>query len=283
LHRFQVDSSLQRTIADYLIAQQFDEGRGFSPDSLAYGGWGYGEPGLPFGMHGHVDISHTRRVIEALMEWDEEKAKAEAEAKGNGKWKGKGNGKAEVKRKEAVKYFLKGVQRQPDDLRCYEDCLSRKRLPYDGGFVASVVTISTIKSEPVEIDSAGIHYPSYATATCDGFLTMHALGIQGTDEYQDAKKWLIENQNLNTIDGLSADDPEQWDEVMHYYHFAVRSEAMSMIDPNGSWKKEMEKILINEQTPEGYYINPIGGVNKEDDPLMATIFCIQVLTVLSTQ
>jgi len=30
-----------------------------------------------------------------------------------------------------------------------------------------------------------------------------------------------------------------------------------------------------EQQPDGYYINPIGGVNKEDDPLMATIFAVQ--------
>jgi len=79
------------------------------------------------------------------------------------------------------------------------------------------------------------------------------------------------------IDGLSANDPEQWGEVMHYYHFAVRAEAMKIIDPEGRWKKEIITIIQKEQKPEGYFINPIGGVNKEDDPLMATIFCIQAL------
>src|SRR5688500_3232701 len=135
LHRFQVDSSLQRIIAEYLITQRFDEERGFTKDSLAYGGWGYGEPDLPFGKYGHVDISHTRRVIAAVMECRFVKAEAKAKAK------------------ESVKYFLKGIQRQPGDSRIYEGCKSREHLPYDGGFVASVVTLSTIKSEPVEIDS----------------------------------------------------------------------------------------------------------------------------------
>ena len=259
LHKTNRDTVLQRIIAEYLLSQQFIESRGINKDHLAYGGWGYGEANLPEGQHGHVDISHTRRVTEALMEWDE----------------------AEVK--EGVLLFLKGVQRYPSDTRLYEGCKSRADLPYDGGFVASVVTMSTIKSEPVEIDSVGLHYPSYATATCDGFMTMHALGMLETDAYQDAKKWLIENQNLNTIDGLSADDPEQWDEVMHYYHLAVRSEAMKIIDPEGAWKKKIAKIIKREQQPEGFFINPIGGVNKEDDPLMATIFCIQVLKVISTQ
>ena len=261
LHRWQTDTLLQRKIAAYLIAQQFDEDRGFSPDSLVYGGWGYGEPGLPFGMHGHVDISHTRRVAEALKETDFLTK--------------------EIKDKATL--FIEGVQRYPEDTRLYEGCKSRADLPYDGGFIASVVTMSTIKSEPVLLEKAGYHYPSYATATCDGFMTLHALGLDNSPQYADAANWLKQNQNMRTIDGLSPDDPEQWDEVMHYYHFAVRAEAMSMIDPDGSWKKEMEKILINEQTTEGYYINPIGGVNKEDDPLMATIFCIQVLKVISTQ
>lgn len=257
LHKTNRDTALQRIIAEYLLNQQFIESRGINKDHLAYGGWGYGEANLPEGQHGHVDISHTRRVTEALMEWEEAKAKAKAE--------------------ESVVLFLKGVQRYPDDTRLYEGCKSRADVPYDGGFVASVVTMSTIKSEPVEIDSAGIHYPSYATATCDGFLTMHALGMQQSGEYQDAKKWLIDHQNMTTIDGLSSDDPEQWDEVMHYYHFAVRSETMRIIDPEGPWEKKIAAIIKNEQQHEGFFINPIGGVNKEDDPLMATIFCIQAL------
>jgi hypothetical protein len=45
----------------------------------------------------------------------------------------------------------------------------------------------------------------------------------------------------------------------------------------------MKKALIREQQKDGYYINPLGGVNKEDDPLMATIFCIQAFASLAGQ
>jgi hypothetical protein len=80
---------------------------------------------------------------------------------------------------------------------------------------------------------------------------------------------------MHTIDGLKEDDPEQWYQIMHYYHLAVRAEAMTVANISGSWSKEITKILIDEQTESGYYINPMGGVNKEDDPLMATIFAVQ--------
>lgn len=256
----QGDTSLQNILIDYLLDQQFTEQRGFDSTHLAYGGWGYGEAGLPYGRHGHVDISHTRRVTEALCEAGYLRHNDLQERIGSD-----------------VEFFIEGVQRHPDDRRLYEGCKSRKDLPYDGGFIASVVTLSTIKSQPVEFAGAGIHYPSYATATCDGLMTMRMLGLQKTKAYTDTKKWLKENQHYSTIDGLK-DHPEQWDEIMHYYHLAVRSEAMNVADPYGAWRDSIEMILEKEIHPDGSYVNPLGGVNKEDDPLMATIFAIQALS-----
>ncbi len=258
----QQDTALQNILVGHLLREQFIEHRGIAPDNLAYGGWGYGEPGLPFGEHGHVDVSHTRRIVEAL------KMKAEAKAKET----------PTVSRSHALalsRHFLQGVQRTQEDPRLYEGCLSRKALPYDGGFISSTVTLATNKCEPVLIEGAGYHYPSYATATCDGFLAMHALGMTDTKAYADAKQWLEKNQDMSTIEGLSKEDPEQWHEVMHYYHWAVRAEAMTAAGITGPWSKELQRMLIKEQQPDGYYINPIGGVNKEDDPLMATIFAVQ--------
>ncbi len=252
LYKLERDTALQQSIAAYFHQQQFIQERGFSIDSLAFGGWGYGESNLKHGEHGHVDISHTRRIAEALIET--------------------GNIKTQIK--EDVFLFLKGVQRSPEDLRLYKGCVDREKLPYDGGFISSAVTLATNKSQPYLIDSAGYHYPSYATATCDGLLAMHALSLHKTSTYQDASKWLIANQQMHTIDGLTH-HPEQWDEVMHFYHLSVRSEAMSIIDPDGGWQDTISRMLIEEQLPEGYFINHLGGINKEDDPLMATIFAIQ--------
>ena len=272
------DTTLQRIIADHLLREQFIEHRGITPDNLAYGGWGYGEPGIPHGEHGHVDISHTRRIVEALMNFGRNGIHQSPPSKGVGGVFTLTSQNTHFSRSHALTFsrvFLQSVQRTPEDARLYEGCLSRKALPYDGGFISSAVTLATNKSVPVFIPGAGYHYPSYATATCDGLLAMHALGMKETQAYQDANHWLEKNQDMSTIDGLSKDDPEQWYQVMHYYHWAVRAEAMTAAGISGPWSQQLTKLLIKEQQPGGYYINPIGGVNKEDDPLMATIFAIQ--------
>jgi hypothetical protein len=67
---------------------------------------------------------------------------------------------------------------------------------------------------------------------------------------------------------------------MHYYHWSVRAEAMRAAGIQGAWESDLRKALLEEQQPGGFYINPIGGVNKEDDPLMATIFCVQAFTAI---
>lgn len=253
-HKLQIDATLQESIAQYLIAQQFDNSREFDQTHLVYGGWGYGEI-LKRGEHGHVDVSHTRRVVEALVESEYINADI----------------------LKATLLFLSAAQHRKDDPRYIDSCVIQK-MDFDGGFISSPVTLETNKSIPVSMDSCGSKFPSYATATCDGFLALHSLGMEKSGMYDDAKKWLERNKNISKIDGLGDDDPEQWTEIMHYYHFAVRAEAMSIIEPKGAWRDSLSGLLIKEQLPDGSYMNPIGGVNKEDDPLMATIFCIQAGT-----
>jgi len=286
----QRDTALQHIIADHLLKEQFVEHRGITPDNVAYGGWGYGEPDLPFGEHGHVDISHTRRIVEALIE----EAKAEAKAKETHSQDTILYGRVQhdptkmnvtqdthlllsytLTLLRSVPLFLEGVQRSPSDPRLYEGCVSRIDLPYDGGFISSLATLATNKCEPVLVKDVGYHYPSYATATCDGLLALHSLGLTDSKAYKDAVQWLAKNQNMNTIDGLSSHDPEQWYQVMHYYHFAVRAEAMTVAGIEGPWSDQLTRMLIKEQHPDGFYMNPLGGVNKEDDPLMATIFAVE--------
>jgi len=277
LHATNTDTLLQRRLANYLLSQQFIESRGIRPDQLAYGGWGYGEPDLKPGDYGHVDISHTRRITEALIET---------------KFLNPANAAAQVNfvlhqntliletpdRVKAITLFLEGAQRSREDDRLYEGCFSRAKLPYDGGFVSSMATLPTNKCQPVIINGTGIYYPSYATATCDGFLALHALGLNQSQAYQDAKQWLTDHQQIEVVDGLSSQDAEQWYLVMHYYHLSVRAEAMMKARIQGPWIEKMKSVLVSEQQKGGYYINPLGGVNKEDDPLMATIFCVQAFT-----
>jgi hypothetical protein len=311
------DTTLQHLIADHLLREQFTEHRGISPDHLAYGGWGYGEPGLPYGQHGHVDISHTRRIIESLLMYDSSLAPIESldiDERQGGKAEGPGTARipqcSEATKRERnaatpihenlsslhshpqlltvlqsypltqTRIFLQGLQQDPSDARRYEGCTSRQHLPYDGGFISSTVTMYTNKSVSIIIPDAGIHYPSYATATCDGLMAMHALGMQNTKAYADARDWLQKHQDMTTIEGLSPDDPEQWHRVMHYYHFAVRAEAMTAAGIGGPWSNQLTTLLIREQRFNGNYMNPIGGANKEDDPLLATMFGVIAMTYL---
>ena len=195
------------------MKEQFVELRGINPDNVAYGGWGYGEPDLPFGTHGHVDLSHTRRIIESLLiaKSIPVKDSLSDQLQYSPPLKGVG-GLFIVDHSQSltnsqsctssVSTFLHSVQRSPEDPRLYEGCTSRKDLPYDGGFVSSVATLATNKCEPVFIKDAGYHYPSYATATCDGLLALLALGMKYSQAYKDAVQWLAKNQNMNTIDEL---------------------------------------------------------------------------------
>ena len=51
----------------HLRVQQFSEANGWTPDHVAYGGWGMGGPIRRPPDAGHVDLSMTRFVIEALQ------------------------------------------------------------------------------------------------------------------------------------------------------------------------------------------------------------------------
>jgi len=60
-----LDKELKPMIA-YLRAQQFSEDNGWKPGDPAYGGWGMGGPVHKPPFAGHVDLSMTRSVLEAL-------------------------------------------------------------------------------------------------------------------------------------------------------------------------------------------------------------------------
>jgi hypothetical protein len=276
-----IDDERQWKLITYLLDQQFIENRGTPPSSMAYGGWGYGETDLKAGEFGHVDISHTRRITEALNE--QHYFRMEDYIPGHSYYHPSIDKDtitlSPMNRWKAINIFLQGAQRAPGDHRLYEGCTDRTNIPYDGGFVSSMYTLSTNKCQPYNVNDC-YHYPSYATATCDGLLALHALGLQGTKEYADAVGWLKAHQDIDVIDGLSKNDPEQWYQIMHYYHWSVRAEAMTAAHIEGPWKSSLKDALVREQLQDGSYLNPLSGVNKEDDPLMATIFCVQAFTQL---
>jgi hypothetical protein len=57
---------LVRRMTEYLLSQQFTEDNGWTPDHPAYGAWGMGGERRRPPEPGHVDLSMTRYVIQAL-------------------------------------------------------------------------------------------------------------------------------------------------------------------------------------------------------------------------
>ncbi|MEO1628030.1 MAG: prenyltransferase/squalene oxidase repeat-containing protein [Bacteroidota bacterium] len=248
----QTDRLLIQQMADYLLSQQFTEQRGISPEQLAYGAWGFGETHLSEGATGHVDLSHTRRILESL------------------RWAGRLDSASLRK----VGSFLQVVQKHPKGQKPQPGHHSLDSLTYDGGFYASAVTTSTNKSR---LDSLQL-YPSYATATADGLLALLAAGrAVESEEVQAAHCWLQAHPILYRPEGIPTDDPYRWHEVMFFYHLSVRAEALAAVGDEGEWREKMSKLLQEVQRSDGSYLNPVGSLNKEDDPLLATALGIIAL------
>ncbi len=252
------DKILIDKMKKYLIEQQFDEDRGINPKELSYGGWGFGETKLAKGEVGHIDLSHTRRILQALRE--------------------AGHQDKETYKKALT--YLSILQKNPADKRRQPliDTTKNKKVPFDGGFYYSSVLLSANKAhqEP-ETAEYQAYFRSYATATSDGLLSLLASGEKKESEsVQSALKWLLKYNNLNYPEGIPTDEENGWNLVMVFYHVAVRSEVYQLLQPQGNWKGDMIAFLQKRQREDGSFSNPDGARNKEDDPFLATTFAVMI-------
>ncbi|MCH8331003.1 MAG: terpene cyclase/mutase family protein [Bacteroidetes bacterium] len=252
------DQELIRKMKDYLISEQFTEQRGINKSHPAYGSWGFGEK-IMDGQTGHLDISHTRRILEALRVAGVDETDIYLKARS----------------------FLAMLQKHPSERRPQPglDSNDSRRIHYDGGFYYSDLILEANKAKQEPGDSTNPpHYPSYATATCDGLLALLATGMdQDDEEVMSAMNWLEENNRLSHPEGIDEDDPDQWHLILQFYHIMVRSEVYAATGKSGGWKQDVIELLLSKQQENGSYSNPMGGMNKEDDPILATSFAIIAL------
>jgi hypothetical protein len=240
-------------MATYLMRQQFDESRGIDSNHVAYGAWGFGETTLQSGQTGHVDLSHTRRVLQAVADVADPAVLRRAQR------------------------FLSIVQKLPTDSRTVIDDVPQNVAPYDGGFYASPVVHGTNKAGLAATD--GVRYfRSYATTTCDGVLSLLAAGVPtGDDRVLGAVMWLRRHPSLDRPEGIPEDDPAGWDEVLFFYHVAVRAEVYRALSWPGPWRDAVHTALAAHQHRDGHFTNPLGGPNKEDDPILATTLALSAM------
>ncbi len=226
----------------YLQEQQFTYERGIEIDHPAFGAWGFGETDLPLGEVGHVDLSHTRRAIEAI---------GIAGPFLNTSWH------------ELAEVFLGRLQKIGED-------------NYDGGFCASTYTLGTNKADAYDRPSC----TSYASATADGVLALLAVGVSIEDQrVQDAKAWLLQHPRWDYPEGIPPNEPGQWGEVLFFYHLSVRAQAYAALGIS-DWEEELLDLLEPEIHPDGYFLNPAGAPNKENDPLLATALVVRALCAM---
>jgi hypothetical protein len=83
---------------------------------------------------------------------------------------------------------------------------------------------------------------------------------------------------LERPEGIPENTPEQWQDVVFFYHLMVRSEVNTTIGFDGPWREEIVRLLETRQRQDGSFANPLGELNKEDDPILATAKVVYTLT-----
>lgn len=242
LRRRDETDRLRERMTAYLLSQQYCEANGFGPDHACYGGWGFGGSRPVGGSPGHMDVGHTRHVLEALRAagHDDRQTYARAEQ------------------------FLSRMQK-------------RDTPGFDGGFYFSPIVLAANKGG-VETIAGTSYFRSYATATCDGVLALLACGVPRDDErVRAAADWLRKHPQLDYPGGVPADTDENWRASIRFYHFAVRAECYAALDWPGLWREELHDILARLQEPDGSFINREGFLMKEDDPILCTALAVAAL------
>jgi hypothetical protein len=270
------DEPLIRSMVGYLLDQQYTENRGIQRTHLAYGSWGFGEKNVTDGRVGHVDLSHTRRVIEALSEF-----RNHTSNNGDGSNDGADVDELLDTALARASLFLAVAQKHPSDSRIVLGDLPQNRAPYDGGFYSSPVIHGTNKAGSRTNADGSQYFVSYATTTCDGLIALLGSGVGQDDErVQAAGAWLAAHPALDRPEGIPPGQPGDWERVMFFYHLASRARIYDTLEWEGEWRKAIAELLVAHMQPDGSYSNPDGGLNKEDDPILATALAVEALGIV---
>ncbi|MEM9930409.1 MAG: hypothetical protein AAF840_11365, partial [Bacteroidota bacterium] len=226
-------SNLDRRSSIYLAEQQFTAPRGIKSSHKAFGAWGFGEINLRKKRVGHVDLSHTRRCLQALKA---------------------ANSLSEQAARDALTFLRKLQINAPDSTD-------------HGGFYASTVTTGTNKAGQKEDGQ----WRPYVTTTADGVLALMACGLpRDHPRVRAGVKFINRNLNWEAVGGIPKDQVGQWHLVMLIYQVMVVTEVYAQTGFPPSFKASALRFLSELQDQNGSFSNPMGAPNKEDDPILAT-------------
>lgn len=226
-------------MAAYLRLQQFTEQNGWTPRDPAYGGWGMGGERRTPPFTGHVDLSMTRYVLDAL--------------------RAAGAADTDPVFARARIYVERCQNFDPE----HPDAS-------DGGFFFSTTEADTNKA-----GQDGNHFRSYGTTTADGILALLAAGNSPTSpRVLAARQWLTAHHRDLDVPGFAGEAYQRWPHGLAFYYAASSTRAFHLLGLNPG--DRVLQGLQQEQRSDGSWSNPENLV-KEDDPLIATSFALHAL------
>jgi squalene-hopene/tetraprenyl-beta-curcumene cyclase len=240
------EKDIQPMVA-YLRRMQFTEQNGWKPADPPYGAWGMGGMEHPPPNPGHVDLSMTRYVLQAL--------------------RSAGTPPGDPVFERAAVFVERCQNYDPHNLK-----------ESDGGFFFSTTESDTNKAGPdgqYAGQHAGQRFRSYGTTTADGIMALFAIGRTIDDRrVRMAHNWLSAHHRDMAVPGFVGEAFERWPKGLAFYYAAASTEAFravgAMMDP------AVANMLKRTQRRDGSWANPENLV-KEDDPLIATAFAVRAL------
>jgi hypothetical protein len=226
-------------MTEYLRGQQFTELNGWHPPDPVYGAWGMGGGRRTPPDTGHVDLSMTRYVIEAL--------RASGLAASDPVF-------------QHARVFVE---------RC-QNFDPQHPAAADGGFFFSTTEFDTNKA-----GHDGSHFRSYGTTTADGILALLATGATADDtRVAAAGRWLQSHHRDMEVPGFTGEAYQRWPRGLAFYYAAAGTQAFRAlhVEPGPGVVDGLKRT----ERSDGSWANPENLV-KEDDPLIATAFAVRAL------
>lgn len=245
---FQDYDEIIKNAEDYLMGLQIDESDDASPDSLYYGGVGYGGDERP-------DLSNLQWAIESMAMDDMKNVDPERKLTDE-----------EILRMEKKKLF-------------YDKALV---------FLAKCQNLQNVNPEDYAANDGGFMYEpgrskaggtaSYGSMTYAGLKSMIYADVDKNDErVKAAYNWIRGNYSVETT-------PYMGNQGLYYYYQTMAKSLDAFGSPTitgadgttHDWRSDLANQMIKIQKPEGFWINE-NGRWWENNPVLVTAYSILAL------
>jgi squalene-hopene/tetraprenyl-beta-curcumene cyclase len=243
----------------FVMSQQNDFDEKGKTDNAFDGGIGYGRPSGD--VPAHADLSNTKFALEALVyskKLFEDKAGPE-DKKNDLNWGA------------AIK-FIERCQNRPES----NDQKWASNDPKNAGGFVYEPGIS--KAGEDQLPDGRVALRSYGSISYAGMLSFIYAGLTPDDpRVQAALNWLSENYTLEENPGMAQEGK------YYYYHTMAKALSAAGVDElktkDGKtikWREDLTRHLLNNQKPDGSWINDTGRW-MENDPSLVTAYIVLAL------